>query len=245
MILYPSIDLRNGGMVCYVRGAADAVDVETADPLLQATQLAESGFRWLHLVDLNGATRGTQSANSDAIKAILSTVNINVQLGGGIRNMDTIEYWLEQGAERVVVGTMAVKNPVLVQEACKKFPGRIAVSIDARGGRVSLSGWTEDTDIRALDLALRYEDARAAAVIYTDIGSGGNVSGINIEAISDLAFALTTPLIASGGIASLEDISLLQQHETSGIVGAICGPSLQSGQLDPQKAIAIAGEQVP
>lgn len=242
MILFPSIDLKDNHIVRYVRGATEAVTIDALDPVEEARRFEEQGFRWLHVVDLNGATTG-EMKNSDAVEAILRNVHVPIQLGGGIRSLETMEFWLERGVKRVVVGTIAQKNPALVREACKRFPGRVVVSIDARGGQVSLSGWTQSTEMKALELGLRFEDAGAAAIIYTDIGRKDNVSGINVEATADLAFALTTPLIASGGLAALEDIESLKEHETSGIVGVICGRALYDGRVDPAAALKAAGAQ--
>lgn len=244
MILFPAIDLKDGHVVRFVRGAQmTAMMVANADPAGTAHNFAEQGFRWLHVVDLNGATTG-QMTNSGAIEDIVQAIDIPIQLGGGIRDLATIEHWLSRGVQRVILGTIAQKNPVLVREACKTFPGRIAVSIDAKGGRVALSGWTQTTDMKALELALRFEDAGVAAIIYTDIGRNSSMAGINVEAMSDLAFALTTPLIAAGGLASLDDIRALKDEETSGIVGVICGRALYDGRVDPEVALELAGAQV-
>lgn len=244
MILFPAIDLKDGHVVRFVRGAQmTAMMVANADPAGTARNFAQQGFRWLHVVDLNGATTG-QMTNSGAIEEIVHAIDIPIQLGGGIRDLTTIEHWLSRGVQRVILGTIAQKNPVFVREACKKFPGRIAVSIDAKGGRVALSGWTQTTDMKALELALRFEDAGVAAIIYTDIGRNSSMAGINVEAMSDLAFALTTPLIAAGGLASLEDIRALKDEETSGIVGVICGRALYDGRVDPEVALELAGAQV-
>lgn len=242
MILYPSIDLKDGHVVRFVRGTAEAVRIDALSPVAEAQKFEQQGFKWLHLVDLNGATTG-EMQNTAAVEAIIKGVSVPVQLGGGIRDLKTMEFWLERGVQRVVVGTIAQKNPALVREACARFPGRIVVSIDARGGLVALSGWTQTTGMKAVELGLRFEDAGAAAIIYTDIGRTGSVSGINVEAMADLAFALTTPLIASGGLASLEDIEQLRTHQTSGIVGVICGRALYDGRVDPAQALKTAGDQ--
>jgi len=242
MILFPSIDLKDGYVMRYVRGAGEAVQIDTLDPTTEALAFEKQGFKWLHLVDLNGATTG-EMKNIDAVESILKTASIPVQLGGGIRDMAGIEYWLQRGVQRVVVGTIAQKNPALVREACTRFPGRIVVSIDARGGQVTLSGWTQTTEMKALELGLRFEDAGAAAIIYTDIGRKGTFTGINVEAMADLAFALTTPVIASGGLASLNDIEELRNHQTSGIVGVVCGRALYDGRVDPAQALKTAGDQ--
>lgn len=243
MILFPAIDLKDGHVVRFVRGTQmDEVHVDNFDPAHTAVSFRNQGFKWLHVVDLNGATTG-QMTNSGAVDEILRAIDIPIQLGGGIRDMATIEHWLAKGIQRVILGTIAQRNPTLVREACAKFPGRIVVSIDAKGGRVALSGWTQTTDTKVIDLALRFEDAGVAAIIYTDIGRNGSLTGINIEAMSDLAFALTTPLIAAGGLGSLDDIRALKEEETSGIVGVICGRALYDGRVDPDVALALAGAQ--
>lgn len=242
MILFPSIDLKDSHVVRYVRGAAEAVRIDTLDPVAEALKFEQQGFKWLHLVDLNGATTG-EMQNAAAVEAILKNINIPVQLGGGIRDLKTMEFWLERGVQRVIVGTIAQKNPALVREACARFPGQVVVSIDAKGGLVALSGWTQTTEMKAIELGLRFEDAGAAAIIYTDIGRSGSVSGINVEAMADLAFALTTPLIACGGLASLADIEELREHQASGIVGVICGRALYDGRVDPAQALKAAGDQ--
>ncbi len=242
MILFPSIDLKDNHVVRYVRGAAEAVQVDELDPVAEALKFEQQGFKWLHLVDLNGATTG-EMHNTAAVEAILKNVTVPVQLGGGIRDLKTMEFWLERGVNRIIVGTIAQKNPALVREACARFPGRVVVSIDAKGGQVALSGWTQTTEMKAMELGLRFEDAGAAAIIYTDIGRSGTFSGINVEAIADLAFALTTPLIACGGLASLSDIEELREHQTSGIIGVICGRALYDGRVDPAQALKAAGDQ--
>lgn len=242
MILFPSIDLKDNHVVRYVRGAAEAVQVDELDPVAEALKFEQQGFKWLHLVDLNGATTG-EMHNTAAVEAILKSVTVPVQLGGGIRDLKTMEFWLERGVNRIIVGTIAQKNPALVREACARFPGRVVVSIDAKGGQVALSGWTQTTEMKAMELGLRFEDAGAAAIIYTDIGRSGTFSGINVEAIADLAFALTTPLIACGGLASLSDIEELREHQTSGIIGVICGRALYDGRVDPAQALKAAGDQ--
>lgn len=242
MILIPSIDLKDGTVMRFLRGADDALSVSATPPEERAADFVEQGFRWLHVVDLNGATTG-EMTNAQAVEDILTTVDVPVQLGGGIRDMNRIAFWLERGVTRVILGTVAQRNPALVREACRQFPGRICVSIDATGGRVSVSGWTQTTDIKALELGLRFEDAGVAAIIYTDIGRNGTLAGINVDAVSDLAFALTTPLIASGGLASLEDIRALKREENAGIIGVVCGRALYDGRVNPDAALAVAGEQ--
>ena len=196
------------------------------------------GVNFTHLVDLNGAVEG-KPVNAKAVEAIIATTKLPIQLGGGIRNIATIEDWLSRGVERVVLGTAAVRNPSLVKEACAKFPGRVAVSIDSREGLVAVEGWRETSTMRTLDLALDMEQAGVAAIVFTDINRDGAMGGINLEATVDLAFALTTPVIASGGVSSIEDIAAIKREEGSGIAGVICGRALYDGRVDPAAALAI------
>jgi phosphoribosylformimino-5-aminoimidazole carboxamide ribotide isomerase len=238
MIIYPAIDLKDGACVRLLRGDMTAVTVYNEDPAEQARRFADSGFTWLHLVDLNGAVEG-KPVNAKAVEAIIATTKLPIQLGGGIRNIATVEDWLSRGVERVVLGTAAVRNPSLVKEACAKFPGRVAVSIDSREGLVAVEGWRETSTMRTLDLALDMEQAGVAAIVFTDINRDGAMGGINLEATVDLAFALTTPVIASGGVSSIEDIIAVKKEEQSGIAGVICGRALYDGRVDPAAAIAI------
>ncbi len=238
MILFPAIDLKDGVCVRLMRGDMNAVTVYNRDPAEQAESFVAAGFRWLHLVDLNGAVAG-HPVNAAAVEAILKTVEVPVQLGGGIRSLDMIETWLSRGVARVVLGTAAVKDPDLVRDACARFPGRIAVSIDARGGLVAVDGWTETSQVRALDLALRLEDKGVAAIVYTDIDRDGAMGGVNLDATVDLAYHLTTPVIASGGVSSLDDLAGLRAHAHAGIEGAICGRALYDGRIDPAAALAL------
>jgi phosphoribosylformimino-5-aminoimidazole carboxamide ribotide isomerase len=238
MILYPAIDLKDGACVRLLRGDMTAVTVYNQDPAEQARQFAESGFTWLHLVDLNGAVEG-KPVNAKAVEAIIAVTKLPIQLGGGIRSIATVEDWLSRGVERVVLGTAAVRNPTLVKEACAKFPGRVAVSIDSREGLVAVEGWRETSTMRTLDLALDMEQAGVAAIVFTDINRDGAMGGINLEATVDLAFALTTPVIASGGVSSIEDIIAVKNEEGSGIAGVICGRALYDGRVDPAAALAI------
>ena len=238
MILYPAIDLKDGACVRLLRGDMTAVTVYNQDPAEQARRFADAGFSWLHLVDLNGAVEG-KPVNAKAVEAIIAATKLPIQLGGGIRNLATIEDWLSRGVERVVLGTAAVRNPTLVKEACAKFPGRVAVSIDSREGLVAVEGWRETSTMRTLDLALDMEQAGVSAIVFTDINRDGAMGGINLEATVDLAFALTTPVIASGGVSSIDDIRAVKNEEGSGIAGVICGRALYDGRVDPAAAIAI------
>ena len=243
MILYPAIDLKDGRCVRLLRGDMAAATVFAAAPADQARQFAEAGFEWLHLVDLNGAFAG-RPVNGDAVEAILAAVSLPVQLGGGIRDLATVDFWLERGVKRVILGTIALTEPELVRTACKRHPGRVVVGIDARDGMVAVEGWARTSEVRALDLALRFEDAGVAAIVYTDIDRDGALGGVNVEATADLAFALTTPVIASGGVASLADLKALKEVEKTGVEGVICGRALYDGRLDPAAALKLLAEPV-
>jgi phosphoribosylformimino-5-aminoimidazole carboxamide ribotide isomerase len=242
MILFPAIDLKDGQAVRLLRGEMESATVFNDDPAAQARAFAEAGFKWLHLVDLNGAFEG-RPANAPAVEAILEAVDLPVQLGGGIRDMATIERWLVLGVRRVILGTVAVKNPDLVREACRAFPGRVVLGIDARGGKVAVEGWAEVSEIDALDLARRFEDAGAAAIVYTDIDRDGALQGANVEATRALAEALQTPVIASGGVATLDDLAAFLAIEESGIEGVISGRALYDGRIDPAAALALLAKQ--
>jgi phosphoribosylformimino-5-aminoimidazole carboxamide ribotide isomerase len=238
VILYPAIDIKDGLCVRLLRGDMNAATVFNDDPAGQARAFRDVGFDWLHLVDLNGAFEG-RPVNADAVESILAAVDIPVQLGGGIRNLDTIGRWLDAGVCRVILGTVALTDPDLVLEACRLHPGRIVVGIDARDGRVAVEGWATTSNVKALDLALKFEDAGVAAIVYTDINRDGVMSGVNLEATVDLAFALTTPVIASGGVSSINDLLELKAHESAGIEGLISGRALYDGRIDPAEAIAV------
>ena len=239
MILYPAIDLKDGQAVRLLRGEMETATVFNDDPADQARAFEAAGFAWLHLVDLNGAFEG-RPVNRAAVEAILAAVAIPAQLGGGIRDMATIETWFEAGVARVILGTVAVKNPELVRAACRKFPGRVALGIDARGGRVAVEGWAEVSEIEALDLAHRFEDAGAAAIVYTDIARDGVLQGVNAEATADLARATEVPVIALGGVAGLADIEALMASAGDGIQGAIIGRALYDGRIDAAAALDLA-----
>ncbi|NIA71738.1 1-(5-phosphoribosyl)-5-[(5-phosphoribosylamino)methylideneamino]imidazole-4-carboxamide isomerase [Pelagibius litoralis] len=238
MILFPAIDMKDGKAVRLLRGEMDTATVFNEDPAAQAVAFAEQGFQWLHLVDLNGAFEG-RPVNAAAVEAVVAAVDLPVQLGGGIRDLATIERWLELGVRRVILGTVAVKNPDLVREACRRFPGRVVLGIDARGGRVAVEGWAEVSEITADDLARRFEDAGAAAIVYTDIDRDGALQGANVSATLALAEAIATPVIASGGVASLDDIAAFLSIADSGIEGVISGRALYDGRLDPASALAL------
>ena len=235
MILYPAIDLKDGQAVRLVRGEMDQATVFNTDPAAQARSFQDAGSTWLHLVDLNGAFAG-QPVNGAAVEAILAATDVPAQLGGGIRDMETIEMWLTRGIARVILGTVAVENPALVRQAAAAFPGQIAVGIDARKGRVATKGWAEETDVMVTNLARQFEDAGVAAIIYTDIDRDGAMGGPNVQATADLARATTIPVIASGGVSSLADLIALR--DTGVIAGAISGRALYDGALDLGQALS-------
>jgi phosphoribosylformimino-5-aminoimidazole carboxamide ribotide isomerase len=234
MILYPAIDLKDGACVRLLHGDMDRATVFGTDPAAQAAAFEEAGCAWIHLVDLNGAFAG-RPVNAAAVEAILARVTVPCQLGGGIRDMATIEAWLTKGLARVILGTVAVENPALVRDAARAFPGQVAVGIDARYGRVATKGWAEETDVKVTDLARSFQDAGVAAIIYTDINRDGAMGGPNIEATEALARAVTIPVIASGGVSSLADLVALR--DTGVIAGAISGRALYDGAIDLRAAI--------
>ncbi len=238
MILFPAIDLKNGACVRLVRGDMDQATTFNDDPAAQARDFEAAGFEWLHIVDLNGAFEG-RPVNAEAVSAIVGAIGMPVQLGGGIRDLATIESWLDVGVRRVILGTVALKEPQLVKQACTEFPGRIVVGIDARGGKVAVEGWAETSEVRAMELALRFEDAGVAAIVYTDIDRDGAMQGVNVDATVDLSFALTTPVIASGGVRGMADLIELKKHEKAGIEGVISGRAIYDGRLDAATALAL------
>ena len=238
MILFPAIDLKDGAVVRLEQGDMARATTFNRDPAAQARAFVSSGFRWLHVVDLNGAFAG-RSENGDAVEAILDAVEVPVQLGGGIRDMRGIETWLDKGVARVILGTAAVNDPDLVREAASVFPGQVAVGIDARRGLVAVRGWAETTAMGAIDLARRFEDAGVAAIIYTDIERDGLLAGLNLPATVTLAGAVEIPVIASGGLNGMSDIEALAKPENAVIAGAIAGRALYDGRLDAKKALAL------
>jgi phosphoribosylformimino-5-aminoimidazole carboxamide ribotide isomerase len=238
MILFPAIDLKNGECVRLVRGDMALATVFNTDPAAQAERFAEQGFDYLHVVDLDGAFAG-RPMNVAAVERILASVKMKVQLGGGVRDMRTIAGWLEKGVQRVIIGTAALKDPDLVREASRLFPGRVAVGIDAREGRVAVEGWARQSDTSALDLGRIFEDSGVAAIIYTDIARDGVLKGLNIEATLALAEAVSIPVIASGGLASIDDIRRLLQPDCARLAGAVAGRALYDGRLNPAEAIAM------
>jgi phosphoribosylformimino-5-aminoimidazole carboxamide ribotide isomerase len=238
VILYPAIDLKEGRCVRLLRGEMAAVTVFNEDPAAQARSFVDKGCEWLHVVDLDGAVAG-KPVNVPAVEAILAAASVPVQLGGGLRDITAIETWLAKGIQRAILGTAALRNPDLVREACRQFPKRIAVGIDARDGFVAIEGWSTTSSVRAIELGLRLEDAGVAAIIYTDINRDGAMTGVNVESTVELAWALTTPVIASGGVASLDDLRALKGEAEAGIEGVICGRALYDGRIDAAAAVKL------
>ena len=237
-ILFPAIDLKDGQCVRLKLGEMDTATVYNDDPGAQAKAFEEMGFEWLHVVDLNGAFEG-QSVNGAAVESIIKATKNPVQLGGGIRTLAHIENWLSKGLSRVILGTIAVRDPELVREACKFFPGRVAVGIDAKGGKVAVEGWAEASELGVIEMAKRFEGAGVAAIIYTDIDRDGILTGINWDSTIELAGEVTIPVIASGGLASLDDIRRMTQPDAMRLEGAISGRALYDGRIDPAEALAI------
>jgi phosphoribosylformimino-5-aminoimidazole carboxamide ribotide isomerase len=238
MILFPAIDLKEGVAVRLEQGDMARATVFNTDPAQQAFDFESQGFKHLHVVDLDGAFAG-KSINRAAVDRILSTVGMCVQLGGGIRDMQAIAGWLEKGINRVIIGTAAVRDPALVKEAAKKFPGRVAVGLDARDGKVAVQGWAETSELSALEIARRFEDAGVAAIIYTDVTRDGMLKGLNLDATIALADSISIPVIASGGLASIDDIKALLAPRAKKLAGAIAGRALYDGRLDAAEALKL------
>ena len=237
MILYPAIDLKDGNAVRLYKGEMDQATVFNENPAAQALEFVNAGCEWLHLVDLNGAFAG-EPVNAAPVEEILKQCKVPAQLGGGIRDMATIERWLDKGLTRVILGTVAVENPDMVREACKAFPGHVAVGIDARNGKVATKGWAEETNVNVIDLARSFEDAGVSAIIYTDINRDGAMQGPNVEATAELANAMSIPVIASGGVSSLDDLRNLKNCGAA-LNGAISGRALYDGAIDLGEALKV------
>ena len=235
-VLFPAIDLKEGQCVRLVRGEMADATVYNADPAAQAVRFREQGFEWVHVVDLDGAFAGA-SRNGDAVRAILDATDRPVQLGGGIRTIEQIDAWLDAGVRRVILGTVAVRDPELVRMACERHPGRIVLGIDARSGRVAVEGWAETSDLTAAELAVRFHDAGAAAIVYTDIDRDGALGGVNWDGTLALAASTPLPVIASGGLASMDDVRRLAREPS--LTGAITGRALYDGRIDPAEALGI------
>jgi phosphoribosylformimino-5-aminoimidazole carboxamide ribotide isomerase len=236
VILFPAIDLKEGLAVRLEQGDRTRATVFHRDPAAQARAFEQQGFEYLHVVDLDGAFAG-QPVNAAAVERILESVSIPLQLGGGVRDIKTVEGWLEKGVTRIIIGTAAVRNPALVKEAAKKYAGKIAVGLDARDGKVAVAGWAETSELSALDIARRFEDAGVAAIVFTDIARDGLLTGLNLDATIALAEAISTPVIASGGLASIDDIKALLAPRAKKLGGAIAGRALYDGRLDAVEAL--------
>ncbi len=239
MIIFPAIDLKDGQCVRLKRGVMEDATVFNADPAAQARIFEAQGFQWLHCVDLNGAFAG-RSANSEAIKAIRAAIKLPIQLGGGIRDMAAVETWLAAGITRVILGTAALTNAEFVKEAARKFPGRIVVGADAKGGKIATQGWAEVSELTPVELGKRFEDAGVAAILFTDIDGDGLLKGVNVTATAALARALSIPVIASGGVGSITDIDALMAADVKNVEGVVVGRALYDGRIDPKEALARA-----
>lgn len=239
MILYPAIDLKDGQCVRVLHGDLDTATVFNTSPAAQAASFVEAGFHWVHVVDLNGAVQG-KAVNEKAVEAILEAVSIPVQLGGGIRSLKDVERWIEAGVSRVILGTVAVTEPQIVHEAARLWPEQIAVSVDVRAGKVATQGWTESSDLDAVTVAKRFEDAGVGALIITDIDRDGTVMGFNVEAFGAIADAVAIPVIAAGGLATIDDIFKIKARKGVPIAGAVLGRALYNGAINPEEALKVA-----
>jgi phosphoribosylformimino-5-aminoimidazole carboxamide ribotide isomerase len=239
LILYPAIDLKDGQCVRVLHGDLSTATVFNTEPAAQAKTFVEAGFHWIHVVDLNGAVQG-KAVNAPGVEAILSAVSVPVQLGGGIRTLADIERWIEAGVSRVILGTVAVKDPKIVLAAAKLYPEQIAVSVDVRKGKVAVEGWTADSELDAITVAKRFEDAGVAALIVTDIDRDGTVMGFNVEAFGAMADAVSIPVIAAGGLATVDDIVKLKARKGVPVAGAVLGRALYNGAINPAQALEIA-----
>lgn len=240
MYFYPAIDLKDGQCVRLLRGEMDQATVFNDDAGAQAKAFVEQGCEWIHVVDLNGAFEG-KPVNADAVQAILDAVDVPIELGGGIRDMDTIRFWLDKGVRRVILGTVALRDPDLVIEACEEFPGRIAVGVDAKDGMVAVEGWAEVSDISAIDLAKKFEDAGVAVIIFTDIGRDGLMQGPNVASTLELAKAISTPVIVSGGVSSMDDLKAVKDAGGDLFDGVISGRAVYDGKIGVKEAVELLG----
>lgn len=238
MIIFPAIDLKNGKCVRLFKGDMNQATIFNDSPKAQALEFENAGFKFLHIVDLDGAIQG-RAVNEEAVKEIIKTIKIPTQLGGGIRSIEAIEKWLNIGVSRVILGTVAAKNPQLVIDACKKFPGKIVVGIDAKNGKVATEGWVETSEISVLDLAKKFEDCGVAAIIYTDISRDGTLIGADLEGTKNLAENLKIPVIASGGVSCLDDVKKISQLEKFGVIGAIVGRALYDKKIAAEDLVSL------
>ncbi len=238
MIIFPAIDLKGGQCVRLFKGEMNQATVFNDNPAAQALEFQNAGFKFLHVVDLDGAIQGS-TANENSVREILKSVKMPLQLGGGIRSIATIEKWLDLGINRVILGTIAAKNPELVREACKKFPGKIVIGIDAKNGFVATEGWVETSEVKSLELAKKFEDCGAVAIIYTDISRDGTLTGTDLSGTKNLAQNLKIPVIASGGIGNLDDVLKVKELEQFGVIGAIVGRAIYDKKIDPRDLINL------
>mgnify|MGYP001600435692 CR=1 FL=1 len=241
MIIFPAIDLKDGNCVRLEKGEMNRATVFNDNPAAQGMKFESQGFKWIHIVDLNGAFEG-KPVNIDHVKEIIRSVKIPLQLGGGIRDIATIENWLDAGVTRVILGTIALRNPEIVIEACKKFPGKIVVGVDGKGGKVAVEGWAETSEISVIDLAKKFEDAGVAAILYTDVARDGMLQGVDLFGTKTLAEAVDIPVIASGGVAGIEDIKAIKAIENSGVCGVVVGRALYDGRINIEEALRIAAQ---
>jgi phosphoribosylformimino-5-aminoimidazole carboxamide ribotide isomerase len=240
MIIFPAIDLKDGVCVRLERGAMQSATIFNDNPASQAMEFEKQGFKWIHVVDLNGAFAG-RPVNIDSVQEIISSVNIPVQLGGGIRDIATIEQWLSAGVARVILGTVALRNPEIVIEACNKFPGRILVGVDGKGSKVAVEGWAETSTVSVIELAKKFEDAGVTAILYTDVARDGMLQGVDLSGTAALAEAINIPVIASGGVAGIEDIKAIKEIAASGVCGVVVGRALYDGRIDIEEALKLVG----
>jgi len=239
MIIFPAIDLKDGVCVRLEKGEMNRATVFNNEPAEQAVKFQSQGFKWIHVVDLNGAFEG-KPVNISPVKEIISSVKIPVQLGGGIRDISTIERWLDAGVTRVILGTIALRNPGIVMEACNKFPGKIVVGVDGKGGKVAVEGWAETSEVSVIELARKFEDAGVAAILYTDVARDGMLQGVDLSGTTSLAKAINIPVIASGGVAGIDDIKAIKAIEEAGVCGVVVGRALYDGRINIEEALKIA-----
>lgn len=243
MIIFPAIDLKDGNCVRLEKGEMNRATVFNDDPAAQAMKFESHGFKWIHIVDLNGAFEG-KPVNIGPVKEILSAVKVPLQLGGGIRDISTIEHWLDAGVTRVILGTAALRNPGIVIEACNEFPGKIVVGVDGKGGKVAVEGWAETSEVSVIDLAKKFEDAGVAAILYTDVARDGMLGGVDLSGTKILAQSVNIPVIASGGVAGMEDIKAVKALEEYGVCGVVAGRAIYDGRIDIEQALKIAAEPI-